>query len=421
MKQIRVQVAIAGAGLAGMALALRLARRGHRVALLERRSRPGGAVHTVPGPHGGMDNSVHLFLQAFTRCRALLEEIGALAELRMLEAWACVALNQRLIRLPMGKGVLASLPDLLRLGPPRALGLGRGVLRVLGTGEPPRGTAFQWLQGRGMAASTFEARFWQEWSLGVFNTPLDQVDAGLFSRTARTLFSQSRLQRPLVAASTLEQLWILPLERALDRAGVQLVTASPVVAARRSPGRLTAFQATELQVEAEHFVWAAPPHEMYRVTGLAELAPSFPPHGEGLHIVNLRLPVEQRPASTPGLRGWFDEAFQWLFDAPGGEAVLVGSAWTDAHLAERHRMEARLPKLLALHGMKVAGSARWLVQRHATPLQSPAHEAARPGVRTALENMWLCGAWVDTGLPASMEGALAGAEACFAALDSALE
>jgi phytoene dehydrogenase-like protein len=415
--RLRTQVAIAGAGLAGMALALRLARQGVQVHVLERRSRPGGAIHTLPGPHGGMDNSVHLFLAAFHRCLALLKEIGAESELLPLEPWALVADQGRLFRLPMGKRVLASLPELFTLGPLRAGNLGRALLRVRRGSGPVKGeTASQWLLRRDMVPAAFESRFWREWAISVFNTPLDLLDAGLFHRSARLLFSDPRLQRPLVAASTLERLWILPLERALRESGVQLHTACPVLEARREGGRVVALRSREVEVEFQHLVWAAPPGEMARVVGLKELAPALPTGGEGRHIVNVRLPVSRGTRPVGGMRGWFGEAFQWMFDAPGGEAVLVGSAWTDEHVSRRQEVRAHLPRLLARHGLSALGEPRWLVQRHATPLQSPVHEAARPPAATPLENLWLCGAWLDTGLPASMEGALAGTELCHQAM-----
>src|SRR4051812_46444769 len=45
----RDRVVVLGAGLAGLAAAFELARRGHEVVVLEARSRPGGRVHTLRG------------------------------------------------------------------------------------------------------------------------------------------------------------------------------------------------------------------------------------------------------------------------------------------------------------------------------------------------------------------------------------
>lgn len=417
MRSVRTQVAIAGAGLAGMALALRLAREGRRVLLLERRSRPGGAVHTLHGPDGDMDNSVHLFLAAFTRCRDLLDKLGSSHELRPLAPVAEVVDGKARHRLPLGAGWLGTLGALLAMGPGPALGLGMGVLRLLGGEEPAPGQhGARWLQERGIASISFAGRFWREWATSVFNAPVEELDAGLFHRTAHRLFTHPRQQAPLVAATTLERLWIQPLERALREAGVEFAGACPVLGVERQGHRLRAWLTRELRVEADAFVWAAPPEDLGATPGLEEVAPRFPPRREGRHIVNLRLSVEgELKAGT--LRGWFGEDLQWLFPASDGRLVLVGSAWTEAHLAQRGSLEASLPRLLARHGLRVAGPARWLVQRHATPLQSPAHEAARPGPATALENLWCCGAWLATGLPASMESALASAELTHQALN----
>ncbi|MDE0044678.1 MAG: FAD-dependent oxidoreductase, partial [bacterium] len=45
-------------------------------------------------------------------------------------------------------------------------------------------------------------------------------------------------------------------------------------------------------------------------------------------------------------------------------------------------------------------------ERRATISQDPDTIAMRPGTRTAFNNMYLAGDWTDTGLPATIEGAV---------------
>ena len=51
----RPHVAIIGAGIAGLACALRLRAAGMRVTLLERHEKVGGKIRTVPSPAGPID------------------------------------------------------------------------------------------------------------------------------------------------------------------------------------------------------------------------------------------------------------------------------------------------------------------------------------------------------------------------------
>ena len=45
-------------------------------------------------------------------------------------------------------------------------------------------------------------------------------------------------------------------------------------------------------------------------------------------------------------------------------------------------------------------------EKRATFDQSPESVAKRPGTRTEYENLLLAGDWIDTGLPATIEGAI---------------
>ncbi|MFA7330259.1 MAG: FAD-dependent oxidoreductase [Candidatus Delongbacteria bacterium] len=419
MTTLRADVAIAGAGLAGLGLALDLAQRGRRVILLERRRQPGGAVFSLPGADGA-DNSIHLFLAAFTRCRARLAQLGS-RPLRELDDTCHVALDGHRFRLPLGAGRLPTLAGLVRLRHPLGSGLelATGLAR-LGISRPrPGETAGAWLERRGLPRRRLAGLFWREWGLSVFNAPLELVDAGLFRRTLLSLFRDPRSHRPLLADCPLVDLWVKPFEQALERAGVRLLTGTALHGVARDAGGIRALLAEGLRVEAPQVVWAGPPEGLAQVEGLADCRPALPPRREGRHIVNLRLPC------VPGLRldrltGWFGQPFQWVFAGGDGWLTLVGSGWTDADLAQRAELLPRLPGWLAAHGLTAGGPPRWIVQRHATALQSPDFEAARPPARpldqAAPGNLYFCGAWLDTGLPLSMESALASAELTLQAL-----
>ena len=49
---------------------------------------------------------------------------------------------------------------------------------------------------------------------------------------------------------------------------------------------------------------------------------------------------------------------------------------------------------------------RIVKERRATFAQTPAQVARRPGARTDYANLVLAGDWIDTGLPATIEGAV---------------
>lgn len=408
-----VDVAIAGAGLAGLSLALDLARQGRQVLLLERRRAPGGAVLSLPGPDEA-DNSVHLFLAAFSRCLARLDELGSRALLTEMRPTCRVEVQGRMLTMPLGLGRLGTLVRMAALRHPAGGGLGLlGHLQRLERNPPRSGeTAADWLVRVNLPRTTPQGLagcFWPEWCLSVFNAPLECVDAGLFRRTQRLVFTNPRAHRPLLAAGSLAELWVRPFERALAAAGVRLLTSTALRGVERGAGRVSALLLEGERIATRQLVWAGPPEGLDQVAGLEDLRPALPSRREGRHIVNLRLPCAPGPPLKT-LSGWFGRPFQWVFSRGDGWLTLVGSGWTDEQLEGRREIEPQLAGWLAPHGLSFHGSPRWIVQRHATALQSPAYEQTRPQARTSLENVYLCGAWLATGLPLSMESALAGAE-----------
>ena len=72
-------VAVVGGGFAGLAAAVRLARSGARVTLLERRPFLGGRTYSFTHPATGevLDNGPHVLMGAYTEALDFLAEIGA--------------------------------------------------------------------------------------------------------------------------------------------------------------------------------------------------------------------------------------------------------------------------------------------------------------------------------------------------------
>ena len=76
-------VAVVGGGFAGLAAAVRLARGGARVTLLERRPFLGGRAYSFTDPASGdvIDNGPHALMGAYTAALDFLGEIGAASKL----------------------------------------------------------------------------------------------------------------------------------------------------------------------------------------------------------------------------------------------------------------------------------------------------------------------------------------------------
>ena len=120
-------------------------------------------------------------------------------------------------------------------------------------------------------------------------------------------------------------------------------------------------------------------------------------------------------AGLPPITGLVNSTTHWVF-VRGDVISLTISAADRLGLMDADPGEL-IPKLW---GETVAGlnlrdarytAARINKERRATFVQSPAETAKRPAARTSIKNLFLAGDFTQTGLPATIEGAIRSGEA----------
>lgn len=400
-------VAIVGAGLAGLTAAVQLARAGRSVALVERAAAPGGRAaserfddfHLDRGPR-----ALYIGAPAEQALRRLgIEPDGARPP---LDGW--VLRGEALLPLPSTPWRLLTTPTL----PGRARWQAMRAMMAL-----PRGDHRAWA-GRPLAA--WLAGFAPEAAailemyarLSTYCHPAPALDA------AATL---DQLAAAFVGVRYLHGGWQSLVDRlveAADRAGVHRITGR---AERWSDGRLTLRDGRILPARLP-LVAAGPrvADAIYGLAGADRLADGAPAHAACLAVALDELP---RPAHrfVLGLDEplYFAVPSQTARLAPAGGAVMQVMRYLapdeDGSTA-RPRLEARLD-LIQPGWRDRTRAARWMprmtvLHRRPTPGVGPAPSEPRPGC-------FIAGDWVGShGMLA--DAAVASAEAAARAIDARL-
>ncbi len=432
---MRSRSIVVGGGYAGIAAALALADLGEEVTLLEARRHWGGRATSWPDPKMGdaVDNGQHIWFGCYDATRALLRRLGTHDHVTFTPG---LRLSYRepggrafRLRAPAMFGRAGLLLALARFGALPAgerLALGRVIKEA--PAPPPTLTAAQWLDTLGQKDAARRA-FWGPLTEAAVNLPLDRAAASLvfevIARAFRGPASAAAIGLPRVGLAEL----VAPIADLLAARGGRARLGAAVRAVL--PGEESGTGAYQLLLEsgesiaADRVILATPavdargllvalPEAAARLAAAA-VVPSSP-------IVTATLWFPGRVLEDPviGLlapAGGPAPDFHWVFDR-GEQVRRSGDAWPLVLVASAAGAIALLPTaaiveraraVLADYGVTNTAplAARVVKEPHATPAFTPEHAMKRPGSDSGREGLAFAGDWTATGMPATIEGAVA--------------
>jgi hydroxysqualene dehydroxylase len=434
-------VIVVGAGLAGLSAAVALAARGARVLVLEAKAVTGGRATAFNDPQTGerVDNGQHVLLGCYEETFSFLRRIGtehrvlvqpglevdfvdragARSRLRLpsmpsplnlvagLFDWEALAWRDRVAALSMARPIRIAQAGL------KAQSMGHTPSRIAAS---PGETVEEWLIANGQTARLREM-LWEPLALAALNQSIREAAAPPFAGVLARMFSggdrASSLALPLCP---LDELYAEP-SRAFIEARAGTVRIGSPARVRISGDRV---QHVEVRGETVHagaviaaVPWYALPDlfvgntEPLRALQRAAAGTSASP----IASVNLWL---DRPIMQARFLGLPGRTMQWVFDkgqlfqAGTSHLTLVASGADDIlGLSNDELIAVALDEVrTALPEARAAKVLRASVvrERRATFSLAPG-QPARPHTRTAVERLLLAGDWVETGLPATIEGA----------------
>jgi zeta-carotene desaturase len=299
----------------------------------------------------------------------------------------------------------------------------RGRLRTGEAGETVR----QWLRRQGQTTRVIEV-LWEPLAVAALNQPIDVAAAAPFARVLAGLFGSSRRDAALaIPLKPLDEVYALPSTRFIEQRGGEVRTsAAATIRCQRTHADVDVRGEV---ISSRAIVCAVPWH------GLPELFDPASPllaavatnarntMASPIVTVNLWLDRAVTNGSFIGLPG---RTMQWVFDkrtlfgsdashlslvSSGAEAV-VGQSNEQLVALALEEVRAALP-IAATASVRRAVVVR---EKRATFSVAPG-QPPRPGTVTDVPGLFLAGDWIETGLPATIEGAvLSGHRAADAAM-----
>jgi len=367
-------VHVVGAGLAGLAAAVRLAARGVAVLVHEAAGVAGGRCRSYHDPLLDMviDNGNHLLLSGNHAALSYLEAIGskrglagptaadfAFVDLASGERWT--------LRINSGR-----LPwwifDRSRRVP------GTTARDYLSFAPLLYASHEKTLCAAVRCAGPLYERLARPFWLAALNIEPKEASAALAGVVLReTLLAGGKACRPLIARDGLGPVFIEPALRFLEERHAKVLFGHRLRSLDFAQGKVASLDFGDDKVPSrdDDVILAVPP---------ATLAPI-------IGIVN--------------------GTIEWLFAFPDRLSVTISAADRLLDVPREALAQKLWQEVATVAGLPMALPPWQIVrERRATFAATPGENGKRPAAATAWSNLWLAGDWTKTGLPATIEGAI---------------
>jgi hydroxysqualene dehydroxylase len=411
-----------------------LAVRGCAVTVLEARPRLGGRAYSFRDDETGqiIDNGQHALMGCYRHTLAFLDRIGATSKLMRQRH-----LHVEMVHPQRGAGAITgvALPSPLHLlggilryplltRPERLHALRAGIqIMAMRRRHDPR--LSEWTVGQLLSqlgqSENARAAFWDPIAVATLNESSERAAAAPFAEVLALAFFRSRADSQFVLPKVgLSDLYTGDAQAYIEARGGRVELKAAAAELVMAEGRVRAVRLRDgTSLETDAAVSAVPPKALAPLlsTGLRSGGLRTLDRFDTSPIISVHLWFD-RPVLTSTFVGLIGTTTQWAFNRSllmgldGGQqcvsAVISAGRdvveWPTGQIAQQviADLQALLPAARTAHVLQSVV----VKEKQATISATPGAERLRPGVATGVDNLFLAGDWISTGLPPTIESAV---------------
>lgn len=392
--------------------------------VLEARPTLGGRATAFTDPATGerVDNGQHVLFGCYHETFRFLRRIGTDSQVRV-EPRLAVDVVDRQARasrlecpplpppLNLAAGVMRwkALAWRDRLA---VLRMGRGRLRTAKAGETVR----QWLLRQRQTARVIEL-LWEPLAVAALNQSIDVAAAAPFARVLAGLFGPSPRDSALaIPLKPLDELYARPSKRFIEDRGGEVRTSATavIVCGEHHADVIVRGETISPRVIVSAVPWYALPELFEGAPPLLASVAANARNTAALPIVTVNLWLD-RAVTNGSFIGLPGRTMQWVFDkgklfgsdtshlslVSSGADGIVGKSNEQLVALALEEVRAALP-----HAVTASVRRAVVVREKRATFSVAPGQPPRPRTETDVRGLFLAGDWIETGLPATIEGAV---------------
>lgn len=392
-------VIIVGAGWAGLSCAYELSKAGHKVTIIEAAPQIGGRARSIQFNDDIIDNGQHIGMGAYNTLRGIIRDL-ALDEKQLFKI-----LPFKLHMRPRNLSWLAKL-QILRF----FHRLAKCKFRL-----DQDCTVLELLQNYHQSSVVIE-RFWEPIALAAMSTTITQGSAQIFLNILQQVFNTDKTNSnwylPAVDLSNLLPTYVAEY---LAQKSNNIICNQAIKNISIANEQCVQINSNTQTWTADHIVLATSPWQSLRIL---QEHPELTKLCTNLQAFNYEMITTlyykfATPVQLPyPIIGMLNSTCQWIFDRAFANQPNILSAVITGNIAQQFAdndaLSARVLHEINLHFPAIANplTTKVIREKRAAFNCDVAIQKLRPTAATPIKNLWLCGDYLQTGLPATLEGAL---------------
>ncbi|MFA6977737.1 MAG: hydroxysqualene dehydroxylase HpnE [Ignavibacteriaceae bacterium] len=410
---------VVGGGLAGLSASVYLAKNNIQVQLIEASPKFGGRAYSFVDEKSGneIDNGQHLLLGCYYETIKLIKLLSAEDQFYFQKRLEINFIDQnkkeyhlKTAKLPYPFGLLAGLLSYHALSLLDKIKIKTLISTLLFTDSNKYSdvSVLDWLKKNRQNERSIKA-FWEVIGVGALNSQLQNASANIFIDILKVIFLNGNKAAAMIIPKVgLSKAFIEPALNFLQSSKTELslseklleisIAQNKAIAGFTDKGTINDFDA---------MIIAVPSYALDKINEKYLIIDNDKTDLTTSSILTLHLWLKENKLKKP-FYAFIDSRLHWVFNH--GEYITTVTSNAD-ELIEKSQEE--LFSIISVELSTYLGITRENIshykiikEKRATFIPNKENLLKRPSVKTKLENVFLAGDWTNTGLPATIEGAI---------------